>query len=119
MTVLEQIEAQRKGRENTAVWMVGQQLADAEKAAQEALEKARAEADASRPTEESQKKQRLADEEAVAFNLLFRQIQEQFNVLNGYLLKFQTSRPEFAAGAAKALRAMLRQWGQTVEEKTV
>lgn len=27
MTVLEQIEAQRKGRENTAVWMVGQQLA--------------------------------------------------------------------------------------------
>lgn len=94
-------------------------LADAEKAAQEALEKARAEAGASRPTEESQKKQRLADEEAVAFNLLFRQIQEQFNVLNGYLLKFQTSRPEFAAGAAKALRAMLRQWEQTVEEKTV
>lgn len=28
MTVLEQIEAQRKGRENTAVWMVGQQLAE-------------------------------------------------------------------------------------------
>lgn len=100
-----------------------------DKARQEGYEKARAElapqleaaqkaARTAQAAEVARKKEGLADEEAVAFNLLFKQIQEQFNVLSGYLLKFQTTRPELAAGAARALRAMLRQWGQTVEEKT-
>lgn len=109
-------KARQEGYEKARAELVPQ-LEAAQKAARKAQEEAQART--AQAEEAARKKEGLADEEAVAFNLLFKQIQEQFNVLSGYLLKFQTTRPELAAGAARALRAMLRQWGQTVEEKAV
>lgn len=77
----------------------------AEKAAQEAMAKLTA----------VQKAVRLSSPEAAAFNILYTQVQQDFNMLNGYRLKIMASDPELGRKLLTAMKTMLEELRKGVE----
>lgn len=95
------------------------QLDAAHKAVADAAAQARAEAEqsaeaAQKELDNARRAEKMADPDAIAFSALFKQIQESFNMLNGYLLKFRGSKPELAESGKAAVAAMLEQWKEQV-----
>lgn len=91
------------------------QLDAAHKAVQDAAAQARAEAEqtaqaAQEELDKAHKAEKMADPDAIAFNALYKQIQETFNMLNGYLIKFRTSKPDLAQSGKKAVESMMEIW---------
>lgn len=91
------------------------QLDAAHKAIQDAAAQARLDAEqtaqaAQEELSRAHKAEKMADPDAIAFNALFKQIQETFNMLNGYLIKFRTSKPELAQSGKKAMESMMEVW---------
>lgn len=74
-----------------------EKLAAAEKAAREAEQKMAA----------AQKQLQLASPEAAVFKVIFAQVQEDFNRLQGALLKVEQADPETGAKLRKAVQALL------------
>lgn len=54
-----------------------------------------------------QKNAKLSDPDVMAFNVMVKQIDREFNVLFGYLLKVRTAHPEMAQSAAAFVRKLL------------
>lgn len=92
-------EAARKATEalEKKLESAGQEKAKAEKAAQEAADKLAA----------AQKQLQLASPEAAVFKVIFAQVQEDFNRLQGALLKVEQADPETGAKLRKAVQALL------------
>lgn len=106
------IEQAKKDAYEQARKEFNSQLEAARKATEESVAKALAEAEQN--AENARKAEKAADPDAVAFGILFKQIQESFNMLSGYLLKFRSSKPELAESGKAAVAAMLEQWKEQV-----
>ena len=76
-------------------------------ARQEAEAAAKAKADAEQALADARKTTQLASPDAAAFNVMFAQVQEDFNKLHGYLIKIRNADAELGAKCQQALHALL------------
>ena len=86
---------------------------DAATAAKDAAEKAAREV--TEQLSAAQKAVQLSNPDAAAFNILYTQIQQDFNMLNGYRLKINASDPALGRKLLAAMKAMLEDLGKGVE----
>ena len=91
------------------------QAALAEAAAQrEAAEKAAK--DAQEQLAANQKNAKLSDPDVMAFNVMVKQIDREFNVLFGHLLKVRQGHPEMSQSAAAFVRNLLDRQGEKLNK---
>ena len=64
--------------------------------------------------QEAEKALRMSDPDVAAFNVLLKQLQESYNMLNGYRLKIQTRNPDLYNVCTSAQKKLVEVFGKAV-----